>query len=111
MIELKFAELHNPLFLAGTNLQLKLDPSKRTGLVLKYDREFKELHVYWADEMAIVPTTNVSAMVPVRAGDSRTPAEKVEHKKVEHVRKTAQVGSPMSHVFEGPGAGKTGLEK
>jgi hypothetical protein len=64
-IKLKFSELHNPLFLAGTNLQLKLDPTKRQGMTLIYDREEKELLVYWNNEVAIIPSSNVSSMTPV----------------------------------------------
>ncbi len=61
-IDLKFAELHNALFLAGKNFGLKLDPTKLTGLKLEYDRAEKELLVYWADEVGIIPSSNVACM-------------------------------------------------
>ena len=67
-INLKFAELHNCLFLAGTNLQMKLDPSKRP-LQLVYDRDEKELLVYFNNEVAIVPSSNVSSMTPINPAD------------------------------------------
>ena len=66
-IELEFAELHNPLFLAGTNLQMKLDPKKRSGMVLRYDLDNQQLLVYWQERLAIVPSSNVSSMTPVNA--------------------------------------------
>src|ERR1017187_6539760 len=64
LIPLSFAELHNPLFVAGTNMQLKLDPIKRTGLVLVYDRTEKELLVTYNGTLAIVPCSNVASMTP-----------------------------------------------
>lgn len=63
-IELEFAELHNPLFLGGRNLQMKLDPSRLSGLTLCYDRDEKELLVGWGNKLAIVPSSNVASMVP-----------------------------------------------
>ena len=63
-IEMKFVELHNPLFLAGTNLQLKLDQSKRPELKMVYDRKWQELHVTMNGHLAIVPMANVSSMWP-----------------------------------------------
>ena len=108
MIKIEFAELHNALFMAGVNLQLKLDPKKREGMVLEYYREFKELHVKYKDKTAIVPTTNVSAMIPASEVDVQDPATA----QVTPMGKvTAQVSSPMDHVFAGPGHGKTGKDK
>ena len=63
-IEMKFVELHNPLFLAGTNLQLKLDISRRPELKMFYDRRWQELHVSYNEHMAVVPMANVSCMWP-----------------------------------------------
>lgn len=106
MIVLEFAELHSSLFLAGAgiNLGLKLDPTKREGLSLKYDRENQELLVSYAGKTAIVPTTNVVVMIE---GD---PALKEIVKPAPQftTRVGAQVDSPMGHVFKGPGHGKTG---
>ncbi len=114
-IDLKFAELHSPLFLAGTNLQLKLDPTKRTGLKLVYDRAEKELLVTWNGETAIVPTTNVSSMTPAdepkKAPVLMTKPE-TKHPDPDMARpRTAQVNTPQSHVHAGPGHGDTGQEK
>ena len=62
-LPVKFAELHSPLFLAGTNLQLKLDPTRRGGIVMVYDRAEKELLVTYNNETAVVPVSNVASMV------------------------------------------------
>lgn len=64
LIQLDFAELHNPLFLNGTNLQMKLDPKNKQGLSLTYDRTEKELIVTYNGKIAIVPASNVSSMTP-----------------------------------------------
>ena len=69
-INLKFVELHNCLFLAGTNLQLKLDVSKRRELTLVYDRKEKELLVFFNSELAIIPTSNISSMTPFNVSDA-----------------------------------------
>lgn len=123
-IELNFAELHNPLFLNGTNLQMKLDPSKRQELFLIYDRVEKELLVYYKSALAIVPTTNVSSMTPKDpeiAGPipeifatihrmegtiqvSQEEETKATMARIGHMKRTAQVSSPTGHVFDqGPG--------
>jgi len=66
LIDASFAELHNPLFLAGTNLTVKLDITKRSGLQLKYDLDKDRLIVIWNGKVAIVPGSNVSSATPVR---------------------------------------------
>ncbi len=122
-IEIEFAELHNPLFLAGTNLQLKLEPAKRTGLKLEYDRAEKELLVTYNGKTAIVPTTNVSSMTPatkpvVIAVPSQQAAANMSDPERDKIvaaqqaagkqpRVTAQVSGPHDHVFAGPGHGKS----
>jgi len=110
-IKLLYAELHNALFLNGTNLQLKLDISKRQDLHLLYDKEEKELLVYYKGALAIIPSSNVSSMTPEDASICGaipgTPKSK-DIGKITHIGGPikAQVSSPMSHVHEGPGAGK-----
>lgn len=106
-IQLKFAELHNSLFLAGKNFGLKLDPGKIAGLDLKYDRQEKELLVYWEGEEGIVPSSNVACMV---TGTPTKRAIQITHPIVAGIQ-SAQVSTPFGHVFEGPGAGKTGKSK
>jgi hypothetical protein len=108
-IDLKFAELHAPLFLAGTNLQLKLDPTRRTGLKLVYDRAEKELLVTWQNQLAIVPVGNVASMTP--AGVEVAKPEPMVVVEKARPRVTAQVSTPQSHVHAGPGHGDTGQGK
>lgn len=109
-IDLKFAETHNPIFLAGTNLQLKLDPSKRTGMVLIYDRDEKELLVYWNKEMAIIPLSNVSNMIPsdpTILGKVSPSPEKLQPKPAPTGKPiTAQVSDPTRDVVFSNGPGK-----
>lgn len=118
-IDLEFAELHNPLFLAGTNLQMKLDPAKRSGLKLVYDRAEKELLVYFkttkGEYMAIVPSANVSSMTPVTTQAEPTGGSSREVPFAQPAsllgKRTAQVSTPQSHVHAGEGHGETGQEK
>lgn len=134
-IELEFAELHNPLFLNGTNLGMKLTPALKGGLKIAYDRTEKELLVQFNGKTAIVPVSNVSSMTPV-AKAAQAPVEQpksiqqptsieqemdfkasVERQKMEAMKlkqaaplkamptKSAQVGGPADHVFK-EGPGK-----
>jgi hypothetical protein len=135
MISLDFAELHNPLFLAGTNLNLKLDPVNRKGLILSYDREEKELLVEFNGKVAIIPSSNVSSMTPTSPADigytvakpkvnatvspitshsnptrsaNTAPANGLQAANVapKPVKVSAQVSGPQDHVHAGPGNGK-----
>lgn len=110
-IQLKFAELHAPLFLfgdkGGKNLGYKLDVSKIKGLVLEYDREEKELHVTWEGMTSFTPATNIVSMVEGQAG----PAPKLVGDTTQRViPQSAQVSTPFGHVHAGPGQGQTGQE-
>jgi hypothetical protein len=108
MIELKFAELHNPLFLGGKNHQLKLDPAKEAGLKLEYDRAEKELIVTYSDgkttTVGIIPSSNVACMVP-----GKVEGKAHSFHPIVAGMQSAQVDSPMAHVHAGPGKGQTGF--
>lgn len=104
--DIDWAELHSPLFLAGTNLGQKLDPRKRCGLKMQFDEEKRHLYVSYAGCTARVPEPSILSMV-----------EQVSTPKV--VEPTApvpppglypaQADSPTSHVFAGKGKGRTGF--
>ena len=102
-IKLKWAEVHTPLFVAGCNLGCKLDPHKRNGLKLFFDKEENLLEVHWNQEIGYVPMSNVAVMIKTpdlpepKPVPAPAPIGKVE----------AQVSTPQDHVFKGPGAGKT----
>jgi hypothetical protein len=109
MIDIKYAELHNPLFLAGTNLQTKLDPSnsKYAAIRMQYDRVEKELLVYWNGVVGIIPSSNIACMIE---GLPEIKAPQFTHPIVAGIS-SAQVETPMSHVHAGFGHGKTGKSK
>lgn len=107
MIDIKFAEVHNPLFLAGKNFGMKLDPGKLAGLQLQYDRQEKELIVRWEGQTGIIPSSNIACMVE---GLPEVKVPQYTHPIVAGIS-SAQVGSPMDHVFAGQGHGKTGKSK
>lgn len=103
--EIEWAELHAPLFLAGTNLGQKLNPKQRLGLTLEYDEEKRHLYVSWMGKVARIPETSVLSM------NEATPGSQPEAKKAEPIKQAvnAQVESPTGHVFAGAGHGKTGV--
>jgi hypothetical protein len=106
-LDIKFAELHNPLFHAGKNFGTKLDPGKLAGLKLVYDRAEKELLVSWEGRHAILPSTSVSSM------EEGLPEKKAVHHTHPIVAgiASAQVETPFGHVHAGVGHGKTGKSK
>lgn len=106
-ITLKFAELHNPLFLAGKNHGMKLDPGRFAGMKLLYNRAEKELIVEWEGERGIIPSSNISCMVE---GEVVKKEPQHTHPIIAGIS-SAQVSTPYGHVHEGPGAGKTGKSK
>lgn len=111
MIELEFAELHGPIFVAGTNLAAKLDPKKRTGLKIQYERKYQELYVTWNGKTAIVPKQNVACMIEAEVIKGKVEKQNAVEEQVAAAmpiatKITAQYDTPMSHVFAGPGGGK-----
>jgi hypothetical protein len=114
---LKFVELHNPLFLSGTNLGTKLDPSKRSGLLLEYDPKKRMLLVWFNQNLSLVPEPSVANMVPVNIKDTgyTEPGLVFEQVKPQEAPQpnseiVAQVSTPHSHVFAAE-PGHTGQEK
>lgn len=119
--DIAWAELHAPLFLAGTNLGQKLDPTKRVGLSMAYDEVKRHLYVTYNDRTARIPETSVLSMVEflprqtpkiaVNVGVAvfaQSPAAiEPPHS---FSASMAQVETPTSHVFAGQGAGQTGQE-
>lgn len=111
--EIEWAELHAPLFLAGTNLGQKLDPKKRSGVVMAYDEVKRHLFVTYNGQTARIPETSVLSMVeystlveaPKLAVNAAPPVKPAGFDPY-----AAQVETPMSHVHAGLGHGQTGQE-
>lgn len=106
---IRWAETHAPLFLNGSNLGQKLDPSKRQGLSMEYDEERRHLYVTYdnqrgASQTSRVPETSVLSMIE----DGGGVASENNYATTQSVPTNAQVSTPMSHVHSGPGHGQTG---
>jgi hypothetical protein len=67
-ISLSFVELHNPLFMQGTNLTNKIVASQRQAK-LEYDLDKKLLIVRFKGKAAILPDSNVASMDVINAAD------------------------------------------
>lgn len=114
-IEIEWAELHAPIFLAGTNLSQKLDPAKRQGLSMVYDEDKRHLYVTYNNgkgtkQTARVPETSVLSLIEAEKSPVVVGAGKQEQVSAAPVfnPNAAQVDSPTAHVFGGPGKGQTG---
>lgn len=114
VFKIKFAEVHTPLFIAGTNLGQKLDVSKRP-LRMWYDRVNKDLTVEFNNSVSIIPYSNVVAVTPfdehfqecMPEGETFQTAKKAapEVLSLPKGKIKAQVSTPTSHVFAGEGEG------
>jgi len=100
LVNMKFAELHDSLFLAGTNFPKKLNPALKQGLMLAWDKEERFLYVSYNGETTWVTETAVKNMTP---GE---PVRKVEAPPPVRPPVQAQASTPTAHVFEGKGGGK-----
>ncbi len=112
--KIEWAELHAPLFLAGTNLGQKLDHKVKGGVTMEYDEDKRHLYVSYNGKTARIPETSVLTMVeaPTVAADPRGVAKaQWEIPAPKFDPNAAQVETPISHVHAGPGHGQTGQEK
>ncbi len=125
---IEWAELHAPLFLSGTNLMMKLDPTKRSGLKMEYDEVQHHLYVTFTNtdsvtKTARIPATSVLSMIeakrePMKMAASGTitnysgafPTSQAQAAERPFNPQVAQVSTPMSHVHAGLGEGQTGQE-
>ncbi len=103
MTPIKFATLHDPVFIGGKNFDTKLDLDRYVGLKLEYDEDRKELQATWNGETSCT-TTNVKSFVRGEFVSKRI--QQVSHPQVMNIG-GAQVETPHGHVFAGPGKGKT----
>jgi hypothetical protein len=108
-------ELHAPLFLNKTNLQTKLDIS-RVGLQLYYDDDTDKYWVLYNGAFARLSSTSVAYDWPADAPEwmtnplaesAKPPIVKPQENIPVKPKITAQVSTPMGHVFEGQGHGKS----
>ncbi len=106
MTEIRFLETRSEIFVGGKNHHNKHRPSP--VLKLEWDEDRRCAFLTWNGERGRIPESNINLLVE----GAPTPLPKNEHKTSDIVKfKTAQVSSPMGHVFEGEGAGKTGKSK
>ncbi len=109
-IDIKFAELHSPLFLVGTNHGLKLHNGNK-GMALVYDDEKDMLYVFYKEQVALVKsyaslTPEKTADIKMEVPKAKPVASIVNPDAAPKARVKAQVSGPQEHVFQGPGSGK-----
>lgn len=108
--EIKFAELHTPLFLSGTNHGVKLHNGSK-GMQLIYDDVKDMLYVFYMGSVALIKSyasISPSKMSDVGVDSPKAQAEPmaVNPDPTPRGKVKAQVSGPQDHVFQGPGAGK-----
>lgn len=110
-----FVELHEGFFMEGVNMPSKLPTSVpavgRNGLKLSYDHAGEWLIVDFKGKTAHIPKTSIKVMV-LETKEVRDLKDKIEQNQakakvnIPQGKIKAQASSPVSHVFDGPGAGK-----
>lgn len=60
-INLSFVEVHNPLFVNGTNLGTKINVAQRQAIA-QYDTEISCLRLYFKGKTTLVPSSNIASM-------------------------------------------------
>lgn len=120
--KIDWAELHAPLFLAGTNLGQKIPKAEHKNHIhMEYDEEKRHLYVTYNKKTCRIPETSVLSMVEppmdspigeirVFRGEVPTYIPSEAHPGLEPLPQAAppQVETPMSHVHAGPGKGQSG---
>lgn len=102
MESVRFMETHGDIFCGGKNHGKKHRP--KAGLKLSWDEKKQSAFLSWGGETARIFATNINVLV--EGEPVQLPAN--EHKTTDINKfKTAQVSTPMGHVFEGKGRGKT----
>lgn len=101
-IDIKFAEVHTPLFMGGVNHGVKLEKDKR-GMKLVYDREHEELYIFHAGNIGIIPKGNVAIMVPTNPLELGFTPEEVLGVGTIATQASTQTAQP---VHKGPGRPK-----
>lgn len=108
LLDLLSADLHESLFLHGTNLGTKLDPSHRAELKLQFDDQRDRLHVWYKGKFKLIK--NWATIEPLKPEEfAAEPKRQVKLKKPQtspdaNPNIKAQVSTPHDHVFaEGPG--------
>ncbi len=114
MLEIESVEFHSDVFHAGTNFGKKLGkgtPKALPGLRLEINEEKTFIKLHWAGRVREFPALSAFSWELAKPG-TEIVNPKNEHK-TESIegRRRAQVSTPMGHVFEGEGAGKTGKSK
>ena len=104
-VDVKFAELHSPLFLNGKNCGLKIFNKDQIKIV--YDTEEKELLVTYMGKTAHLPSTSVHSWEEFTESDKpKGVGQPAAEQLPKRGRPSAQASTPTGHVFEGPGNGQ-----
>lgn len=103
-VAVELAHLNAPHFhITGKSLGDRLDTRTSRELKLEWDDETKELAITWGGRTGYAVSSNVKSYFPFEA----IPIQSAAPAPPKLEKRTAQVSTPMDHVFAGPGAGKT----
>lgn len=104
-VPLSWLELHSELFLGGKNFKKRLPAKEFPNLAMSVDDDAKLLYLSYNGHNVELPLT--SAFLWSKASEAPQPLPPPVPPKSLGFGE-AQVSTPQSHVFEGPGKGKKG---
>lgn len=106
MEEIRWVQFHSPMFHAGKNFGDKIEVKRHEGLKILFDEKERRFHIDYKGRKAVMP--EMSAFIWESVGNDDIPMIVNEHRTERFEgRLEAQVSTPMGHVFEGKGKGKT----
>jgi hypothetical protein len=100
-MKLQFLHTHTPLFVGKKNMPEKIQSFQVKDVEMSFDQKNGLVLVKYNGETALVPLSNVAAMIAAPAEARQQPPLKAVAQAVD-----AQVSSPTGHVFAGPGKGQ-----
>lgn len=106
MVEIQRMTLHNPLFVAGTNMGNKLDITARTGLKMVFDRNLDVFHVYYKQDFETIERSNVAQWRAVDPKQLGLIFDIAPTKKLNQFVTSAQVANIQDAQVEHPHHGK-----
>lgn len=85
-IKISFAELHNPLFMQGTNLGTKIIAAQKNA-VMTYDFDDQLLIIEFKGKVSLIPSTNVASMDALNASELMEKEEVTGHPAVARAKR------------------------
>lgn len=108
LIKVIHIQFHDDVFHAGKNFGKKIEISKVDGLKIEFDEDNRRFYMTYKNRIRVFPELSAFSWEDEQNSPEPILEIKNEHRTEDRSKRvSAQVSTPMGHVFEGPGKGKT----